>query len=217
MFLPATTSGCRLQHVRPRTNTSLLPVAPSSFHSARGSVRFGCSAKTMAASAALTSVGVRGTRLRTSTAHDLARSVVRSPHVAVPSRRLIVALFGSPTLSSAISSRRASESLVAIEGAAQCAPPSCRSGAAAAEYGYRYCLLLAWAAQTADPLSSQRRERGTGGTEAGPSAIRASVRRPTRPNPSFKPSPNGGPPGPVWRYAVHFRQPGPGVPPSGPA
>jgi hypothetical protein len=37
------------------------------------------------------------------------------------------------------------------------------------------------------------------------------------PNPSFKPSPNGGPPGPVWRYAVHFRQPGPGVPPSVPA
>ena len=36
---------------------------------------------------------------------------------------------------------------------------------------------------------------------------------PVRPNPSFKPSTNGGPPGPVWRYAVHFRQPGPGVPP----
>ena len=40
---------------------------------------------------------------------------------------------------------------------------------------------------------------------------------PKTPNPSFKPSPNGGPPGPVWRYAVHFRQPGPGVPPSVPA
>jgi hypothetical protein len=38
---------------------------------------------------------------------------------------------------------------------------------------------------------------------------RASV----KPNPSLKLSPNGGPPGPVWRYAVHFRQPGPGVPP----
>ena len=38
-----------------------------------------------------------------------------------------------------------------------------------------------------------------------------------KPNPSFKPSPNGGPPGPVWRYAVHFRQPGPGVPPSVPS
>ena len=37
------------------------------------------------------------------------------------------------------------------------------------------------------------------------------------PNPSVKPSPNGGPPGPVWRYAVHFRQSGPSVPPSVPA
>ncbi len=37
------------------------------------------------------------------------------------------------------------------------------------------------------------------------------------PNPSVKPSPNGGPPGPGRRYAVHFRQPGPGVPPSVPA
>ena len=38
-----------------------------------------------------------------------------------------------------------------------------------------------------------------------------------RPNPSLKRSPNGRPPGPVWWYAVHFHQPGPGVPPSGPA
>ena len=45
----------------------------------------------------------------------------------------------------------------------------------------------------------------------------ARLPRELMPNPSFKPSPNGGPPGPVWRYAVHFRQPGPGVPPSVPA
>ena len=37
-----------------------------------------------------------------------------------------------------------------------------------------------------------------------------------RPNPSLKGSTNGGPPGPAWRYAVHFRQAGPGVPPSAP-
>ena len=36
-------------------------------------------------------------------------------------------------------------------------------------------------------------------------------------NPSLKRSANGRPPGPVWRYAVHFRQPGPGVLPSSPA
>ena len=37
------------------------------------------------------------------------------------------------------------------------------------------------------------------------------------PNPSFKPSPNGGPPGPGCRFAVHFLHPGPGVPPSVPS
>ena len=38
-----------------------------------------------------------------------------------------------------------------------------------------------------------------------------------RPNPSFKPSPNGVPRGPDWRYAVHFRHPGPRVTPLVPA
>ena len=37
------------------------------------------------------------------------------------------------------------------------------------------------------------------------------------PNPSFKPSPNGVPRGPGWRYAVHFRHPGPRVTPLVPA
>jgi hypothetical protein len=37
------------------------------------------------------------------------------------------------------------------------------------------------------------------------------------PNPLLKRSTNGRPPGPVWRYAVHFRQPGPGVLPLAPA
>jgi hypothetical protein len=31
------------------------------------------------------------------------------------------------------------------------------------------------------------------------------------PNPSLKRSANGRPPGPVWRYEVHSRQPGPGA------
>ena len=38
-----------------------------------------------------------------------------------------------------------------------------------------------------------------------------------RPNPLFKPSTNGVPRGPGWRYAVHFRHPGPRVPPLVPA
>ena len=37
------------------------------------------------------------------------------------------------------------------------------------------------------------------------------------PNPSLEARPNGMPPGPGRRYAIHFRQPGPGVPPSVPA
>ena len=38
----------------------------------------------------------------------------------------------------------------------------------------------------------------------------------TAPNPSVKARPNGKPPGPGRRYAVHFRRPGPGVLPSVP-
>ena len=45
----------------------------------------------------------------------------------------------------------------------------------------------------------------------------ASLPRELMPNPSLKRSANGRPPGPVRRYAVHFRQPGPGVLPSSPA
>ena len=41
--------------------------------------------------------------------------------------------------------------------------------------------------------------------------------RPVQPNPSLKRSANGRPPGPGRWYAVHFHQPGPGVPPSVPA
>jgi hypothetical protein len=38
-----------------------------------------------------------------------------------------------------------------------------------------------------------------------------------QPNRSLKRSANGRPPGPVWRYTVHFRQPEPGVLPLSPA
>ena len=70
-----------------------------------------------------------------------------------------------------------------------------------------------------------RRRRSASGSATAPSRARFkplsssrsdSCRR-VRPNPSLKRSANGRPPGPVWRYAVHFRQPGPGVLPSSPA
>ena len=61
------------------------------------------------------------------------------------------------------------------------------------------------------------RWRCTGSTISGMQNHHSGKRRARMPNPSLKRSANGRPPGPVWRYAVHFRQPGPGVLPSPPA
>ena len=73
-------------------------------------------------------------------------------------------------------------------------------------------------------VARHRRQRGAGGFcgEARGIAVPLQARRhctvsAAQPNPSFKPSPNGGPPGPGNRYGVHFLSPGPGVPPSVPA
>ena len=78
--------------------------------------------------------------------------------------------------------------------------------------GRQRCGASAWPARSGLLLIWSTKVNNTGGTlqvfPFPPSLM---------PNPSFKPSPNGGPPGPVWRYAVHFRQSGPGVPPSVPA
>ena len=197
----------------------MLPVALQSLRSFKEPARFGIAVKKSAKSVALTSFGVRGTSLRTVTAHDLARSVVTSPHVAVAGNGLIVASYSNRATSIASTRRRASDSLAAIEGEAQGTTPSCSSGAAAAGYGSRYSLLLASAERAASRWPLRRRERGAGRTEAGASQVtrHRSHGRATRPNPSLKRSANGRPPGPVWRYAVHFRQPGPSVLPSSPA
>ena len=68
------------------------------------------------------------------------------------------------------------------------------------------------------------RQRGAGCFCGGPrgttmpfQARRQCIVSAAQPNPSFKPSPNGGPPGPGNRYGVHFLSPGPGVPPLVPA
>ena len=64
-------------------------------------------------------------------------------------------------------------------------------------------------------LCRQPRRRGV---SAGPTEMTNYARGPqARHNPSLKRSANGRPPGPAWRYAVHFRQPGPGVLPLSPA
>ena len=76
-------------------------------------------------------------------------------------------------------------------------------------------------------VHSGRRRRGVprlllwwrcaGSTISGMQNYPSGKRRARMPNPSLKRSANGRPPGPVWRYAVHFRQPGPGVLPLSPA
>jgi hypothetical protein len=67
-------------------------------------------------------------------------------------------------------------------------------------------------------------QRGAGSTCNGPRVVtgpgqahRLHTLGAALPNPSLKRSANGRPPGPVWRYGVHFRQPGPGVLPLAPA
>ena len=155
-------------NVRPRRSTPLLLTAPSNLHSARRSVRFGAAAKTAVASAALTSVGVRGTSLHTTTAHDLARSVVTSPHVAVVSRRLMVVLLGNRALNNAIPSQRASATLASDEGAAQKRPAKLPVGCS----GSRVRLPLPPSSRVGSvkqPIRGVRSrcERGAGRTEAG--------------------------------------------------
>jgi hypothetical protein len=73
--------------------------------------------------------------------------------------------------------------------------------ALAADAGYRDCSQL----------------RAPSAAVRGWRVINAPLLSHVRPNPSLKRSANGRPPGPVWRYAVHFRQPGPGVLPLSPA
>ena len=86
-------------------------------------------------------------------------------------------------------------------------PAAVRSAAASfglVRGGRQRCGASAWPARSGLLLIWSTKVNNTGGTlqvfPFPPSLM---------PNPSFKPSPNGGPPGPVWRYAVHFRHPGP--------
>ena len=69
-------------------------------------------------------------------------------------------------------------------------------------------------ARSAPAATSQRLLQGRLRSVPRSSPLASSV---ARPNPSVKLSPNGGPRGPGRRYAVHFLQPGPRVPPLVPA
>ena len=77
-------------------------------------------------------------------------------------------------------------------------------------------------AKLAHPTSSGMQYKGQSASRKSAwwlsaTGLRASTVRRAEPNPSLKLSTNGGPPGPARRYAVHFRQSGPGAPPSVPA
>ena len=82
---------------------------------------------------------------------------------------------------------------------------------------WRYAASWSGAANLRGTARSLARSLCLGSSRGTICVVNTLVHCQVRPNTSFKPSPNGGPPGPVWRYAVHFRQPGPGVPPSVPA
>ncbi len=85
------------------------------------------------------------------------------------------------------------------------------------------CSAITCALQWLRNIASQGRERGAASNWSTPTSAARSrqvrcVASPgaSRPNPSLKLSPNGGPRGPGRRYLVHSRQPGPRVPPSVP-
>ena len=85
-------------------------------------------------------------------------------------------------------------------------------------------VVLAHVGRRLECVACHGSRRGAGGTCSGPVGVtgpwqaqRHHASGATLPNPSLKLSPNGGPRGPGRRYAVHFRQPGPRVPPSVPA
>jgi hypothetical protein len=114
--------------------------------------------------------------VKLSNAIDWPRSAQAQPVVAVGSRSLTQQAPVQP----------ASHASCCMPGKAQCALPSCPSGAAAAEYGSRYRLHFAPARSTAGPWTSSRPQRGAG-------TARRVLGNPTslglpaaRPNPSLK-------------------------------
>jgi hypothetical protein len=131
-------------------------------------------------------------------ANDWSRSVQAQPLVAVGNRCLTQQAAVQP----------ASHMSSCTPGKAQSALPSCRSGAAAAEYGSRYWLHFAPARSTAGPWTSSRPQRGAG------SARRVFGNAPTaglpsaRPNPSLKLTRYGRLCKPGLRYSVRSLSPG---------
>ena len=88
--------------------------------------------------------------------------------------------------------------------------------------GTQGCAMLLWRRLREKGRLPRRLEPGATSTVLSGCGTFAARRAPCQswralPNPSFKPSTNGVPRGPGWRYAVHFRHPGPRVTPLVPA
>jgi hypothetical protein len=136
--------------------------------------------------------------VKLSNANDLSRSAQAQPVVAV----------GSRSLTQQAPVQLASQATGRTPGKAQSALPSCRLGAAAAEYGSRYWLHRAPVWSAAEPSPSNRSQRGAG------SARRVLGKSPTaglpsaRPNPSLKLTRYGRLCKPVPRQSYYRRVPG---------
>jgi hypothetical protein len=109
-------------------------------------------------------------------ANDWSSSVQAQPLVAV----------GSRSLTQQAPVQRASQASSCTRGKAQSALPSCRSGAAAAEYGSRYWLHFAPSRSTAGPSTPSRPQRGAGSARRAFGKSRTAGLPSARPNPSLK-------------------------------
>ena len=141
--------------------------------------------------------GAIGKRLRPSKANDWALPVRTEPLVAVGSRGLTQR---EPYQQVNQAARRS--------GKAQSALPSCRSGAAAAEYGSRRKLLRASSWSTATHWSSHRLQRGAGSARRVSGSSTTAGLPSARPNPSLKLTRYGRRCKPGPRHMVHHREPG---------
>jgi hypothetical protein len=104
------------------------------------------------------------------------RSAQAQPVVAV----------GTRSLTQQASVHPASHTSSCTQGKAQSALPSCRSGAAAAEYGSRYWLHFEPARSTAGAWTSSRPQRGAGSARRVLGESPSSGLPAARPNPSLK-------------------------------
>ena len=106
------------------------------------------------------SFGTQRARLPAPTSNYLSQPVVNLACGAVASKRSEVVMCVAEALSKAIQERGSSATFAAPGGALRCAAPGSSSGAAAAQYGYRYWHFRASAVETASPLFSQCGTRG---------------------------------------------------------